>query len=1109
MRGWKKHETGIILLLAVGLLAVVAVGLAVDRYRTVTDVVPGNAEEVDLLITEVCAKNTSIVEDGGGKHADYIEIYNRGDDCDLEGFTLSDGKQNSEPFGPTPFASGEYKVFFVGRESMGFSLSASGGETITLRNRDGTVAAQVTTVSMLEDQVMLWNGAGYELSDAPSPGFPNTKEGSLAFLQGEPDENPSVTVSELLVSNRSSLPDENGVFCDVVELCNLTDAPVSLGGYYLSDRKENRFRYALPSVTLPVGGYLVVFCDSGSAVPSDGQPHTGFGLSVGETLYLTSPSGKYVSVEVPSLPDDRSLSLTDGGYAESPVTLGFPNDETGEAAFLNGRIDADSPLVISELLLAGDGTPVGGALCDAVEIYNRSAESVDASAWHLTDGEDLLRYTLPARTLAPGEYLVLYCDRQSGEGHTGFGLSVGETVRLVCPDFRYSEPVTCVSAGDGKSLRREEDGGEVAYRSGEVTMGFANTEDGAKQFAASVSPAELRISEALASNTKTLKGPYGTCCDWVELCNVSDQPIDLSGWYLSDDPDELRQGALPAQTVEPGEYFVVFLSKTTENLLSGYPVLPFALSSEGDRLYLSHESGGTLTVADSVVLPGLPADVSYGRPQGEDGFSALAEPSPGSANGGSAALSAAPTAVTAQGVYNGVDGLDVVLTGSGPIHYTLDCSEPTVSSPVFDGSIRLTKTTVVRAICCEPGKMPSRTVDLTYLLNEGHTLPVATLVTTPENLWDYYTGIYVEGPGAEAEFPHVGANYWQTWEKEATVSLFETDGSGFTSPCGIRIFGAYSRALAMKSFSCFFRASYGNSALRYPLFGEDGLDTYEAFLFRNTGQDYAKARMRDPLLADLISRETDVAVQKNRPVVLYLNGEFWGVYYIREKINENYVAGNYNVDQEQVDLTRANGTTSKAYQELIAYVRGHNLSDQEAYDYVASQVDIDEYIDYIIAEIYIANTDNGNIKFFRVTGGKWTWIFYDVDQSFRSADFNTVAEHLNPNGTGSMDRFSTTLINGLLRNSGFREQFLRRFAWQMTNVWAADKVVAAVDAYEQAILPEMRRDCERWDLSFSDWQAQVEGVRSFARRRGQYVLSHLKAYFSLSEDDLRTYGFPV
>ncbi len=1108
MHGWKNRETGITMLLAVCLLATVAVGLAIDRYRSVTNVVPGETEEVDLLITEVCAKNTSIVEDGGGKHADYIEIYNRGTNCDLEGFTLSDGKQTSEPFGPTPLASGEYKVLFIGRESTGFSLSASGGETVTLRNRDGMVAAQMTTVSMLEDQVMLWNGTGYELSDSPSPGFPNTNAGRLAFTQGEPDENPSVVVSELLASNRGSLPDENGMFCDAVELCNLTDAPVSLGGYYLSDRKENRFRYALPSVTLPSGGYLVVFC-GGETSDSPSSPHAGFGLSAGETLFLTAPSGKYVSVEVPSLPDDCSLSLVNGAYSESPITLGFSNDEAGEIAFLNSRIDADSPLVISELLLAGDGTPVGGMLCDAVEICNRSDAPVDTAGWYLTDNEDPCRYALPARTLASGEYLVLYCDRQSEEGHTGFGLSAGETVRLICPDFRYSEPVTCVFAGDGKSLRREEDGGEVAYRSGEVTIGYANTEDGAKQFAASAATAGLCISEVLASNTRTLRGPYGTCCDWVELVNVSDAPIDLSGWYLSDDPDELRQGALPAQTIAPGEYFVVFLSRTTENLLSGYPVLPFGLSSEGDRLYLTHEDGGTLVVADSVVTPGLPSDVSYGRPQGQEGFSALTEPSPGSANSASAALSETPSALTAQGVYNDVDGLDVRLSGPGEIHYTLDCSEPTVASPVLDGEIHLTESTVVRAICCEPGKEPSRILDLTYLLNEGHTLPVASLVTTPENLWDYYTGIYVEGPGAEAEFPHIGANYWQTWEKEATVSLFETDGGGFTSPCGIRIFGAFSRVLEMKSFSCFFRASYGNSSLDYPLFGEEGLNSYEAFLFRNTGQDYAMARMRDPLLSDLIGSMTDVAVQKNRPVVLYLNGEFWGVYYIREKINENYVAGNYNVEPEQVDLARANGAGSSAYQQLISYVRSHNLAEQEAYDYVASQIDVDEYIDYIISEIYIANIDNGNIKFFRANGGKWTWILYDVDQSFRSAEFDTVSEHLNPNGTGSMDRFSTALINGLLRNSGFREKFLRRFGWQLTNVWAEERVLAAIDSYEQAILPEMERDCEHWNLRFSDWQQEVEGVRTFARRRTEYVISHLKTYFSLSEDDLREYGFPV
>ena len=1103
MRRMKHRETGIALLLAACLFAAVALGLFLDRFRSVTEVVEGEAEDVDLLITELCAKNSSILEHDG-KYMDYIEVYNRGEACNLRGFTLSDGKTTSKPFGDMPIAAGAYQLIFISRETTGFSLSSSGGETVTLCNRDGTVAAQVTTVSMEADQVMSWNGNGYELTDRATPGFPNTDAGYLAFTTGEPDDNPAVVISELLVSNRGVLPDANGRFCDVIELHNVTDQPVSLGGYFLSDRQENRFRGELPAVSLPADGYLLVFCDSAAADAS--QVCVKFGFSEGETAVLTAPSGKYVSVPVPAMPENRSLSLIDGAYVESEVSLGFPNDKNGELAFLESRMNPSSPLVINEILFSGDGTPYNGKFCDAVEIYNRSGSPVDTAGWYLTDGEDPMKYALPSRVLEPGECVVLVCDRQSEAWHTGFGLSFGETVRLIGPDFRYSEPVTCVSAGDGCSLLRQEDGdGEVFYRSGEVSMGYENTAEGRRRFLALSAPSGLQISEILASNTESLRGPYATCCDWVELYNGSDAPVDLSGWYLSDDSDELRRGALPAQTLQPGEYYVVFLSKDPTNLLPGYPILPFGLSSGGDRLYLTHEG----TVIDYAVIPSLPANVSYGRPAGETAFAALSEVSPGKANGGAAVLSAAPVAKTAQGVYNDVTSLEVFLSGEGTIYYTLDCSVPTTQSAVYNGSIRISKTTVIRAICCEPGKTPSRVVDLTYLLNEGHSLPVASLVTTPENLWDYYKGIYVEGPGAEAEFPHVGANYWQQWEKEATVSLFETDGGGFSSPCGIRIFGAYSRALAMKSFSCFFRSEYGNSSLQYPLFGEEGLDVYEAFLFRNTGQDFPKARMKDPLLTGLLASKTDVAVQKNRPVVLYLNGEFWGVYYIREKINENYIAGNYNVSPDEVELSRANGTSSENYQELIRYVRNHNLSEPEAYAYVASQIDIDEYIDYIVAEIYIANTDNGNIKFFRTDGGKWTWIYYDVDQSFTTYTHNTVAAHLNPAGTGSMNRFSTALINGLLRNREFRDKFLRRFAWQMENVWAPERVVAAIDAYERAIQPEMQRDCEKWDHSYADWQRHVNNLRTFARERPDRLLPMIKAYFSLSDAEMRQYGFAV
>lgn len=1111
VRKLKNRESGIALILAACLLVAVGIGLLLDHFRSVTEVVDGEAEDVDLLITELCAKNASILENGG-KYADYIELYNRGDACNLRGFTISDGKTTSDPFGDMPMAAGEYKVLFLEKDTTGFSLSAAGGETVTLRNRDGTVAAQVTTVAMGEDQVMSWTGAGYELTGRATPGFPNTDAGYQAFTTGEPDEDPAVVISELLISNRGVLPDEKGRFCDVVELHNVTDQPVSLGGYSLSDRQENRFRYALPSVTLPADGYLLVYCDSKSAIgEAFSQPHASFGLSAGETAVLTAPNGKYVSVSLPELPDDRTLSLVDGAYAESAVTLGFSNDEAGEQAFLESRINRESPLVINEVLLDGDGTPYGGQLCDAVEIYNRSDAPVDTAGWYLSDDEDPLKYALPSRTLESGECLVLICDKQTEAWHTGFGLSLGETVRLTGPDFRYSEPVTCVSAGDGNSLLRQGvDGGEIFYRSGEVSMGYENTAEGRRQFVAAALPAGLRLSEILASNTESLMGSYGTCCDWVELYNGSDAPLDLSGWYLSDDPKELRKGVLPAETLAPGEYYVVFLSKDTKNLRSGYPVMPFGLASSGDRLYLSHEENGTLALVDGAVIPSLPANTSYGRPAGEAGFSPLSAVSPGQANGAGAAISSAPVATTAQGVYNDVASLDVVLSGEGTIYYTLDCSVPTTESAVYNGSIRLTETTVIRAICCEKGKTPSRIVDLTYLLNEGHTLPVASLVTTPGNLWDYNTGIYVSGPGASATYPYFGSNFWKSWERSATVSLFEKDGGGFTSPCGISIFGGYSRALDMKSFCCYFRSTYGNSDLSYPLFGDEGLDSYESFIFRNCGQDFSLARMRDPMLSELLATKTDVAVQKNRPVVLYLNGEFWGVYYIREKISEHYVAGNFNVTADQVVLTSGNGEGSSDYRNLLSYVRSHNLSDPEAYAYMESQMDIDEYIDYIVAEIYVGNYDNGNIKFCRAGDTlKWTWIMYDVDQSFYNSQLNTVVEHLNPRGTGAADMYSTDLINGLLRNPGFRDQFFRRFAWQIENVWAPDRVLAAIDAYEQAILPDMGRDCEKWGRTIAAWQRSVNSLRDFAVERPTSIVTMLKSYFSLSDSEMRNYGFAV
>ncbi|MBP5231270.1 MAG: lamin tail domain-containing protein, partial [Clostridia bacterium] len=294
----KKPETKLVIVLLILLAVFIVIGVVIDRFRSVSNVVSGEAEDVDIIISEICASNRTILADSNGKYSDYIELYNRGDACNLQGFTLSDGKATSEPFGNLPFAAGEYKTIFLGKSNTGFALSTLGGETITLRNWDGSIVTQVKTVPTGADQVMSWHGAGYEVTNRATPGFENTEYGQRAFREGIPDDDPAVVINELLTENSSVLPDEKGLFSDVLELRNTTDREINLAGYYLSDRQENRFRYALPSVTLPANGFIVVYADGLAYVSQSGEIHTNFGLSAGETVILTSAEGKYTSAPV-------------------------------------------------------------------------------------------------------------------------------------------------------------------------------------------------------------------------------------------------------------------------------------------------------------------------------------------------------------------------------------------------------------------------------------------------------------------------------------------------------------------------------------------------------------------------------------------------------------------------------------------------------------------------------------------------------------------------------------------------------------------------------------------------------------------------------------------
>lgn len=1052
----------------------------------------------ELVFSELCAKNETIIADNSGRHRDYAELYNGGAPISLDGFCLTDGRGKSEPFGDVTLASGEYFLVFLGTDLTDFSLGSSGGDCIQLLDPDGKVVAQTNTIPCGEDEVMVLQGKEYVLTKEASPGFANDEEGVKMFREGKRAEDPALVISEVLVQNVSSLPDENGQFYDAAELYNRSESPILLSDFYLSDSLQERFRYRLPEIVLPAGDYLTVFCDGKMGQDDEGRLHVPFGLSMGDVLCLTGKDGFYVDAPVTYPGEDVSLLLQeDGTCVSGAVSLGYSNDEEGSTRFFESRMDENAPLVISEVLLSASDVPYAGRITDVIEIFNRSQETVSTAGWFLSDGGDPYAYSLPQVELAPGECLVIPCSREE----TGFFLSASDTLRLTGPNYKTASFVPCAMSQGMQSLCFA----DGAYALGAVTLGFTNTPEGEQAYLESTLPEGLRISEMMSANRSYLKGGYAKTCDWIELYNASDEDILLSEYYLTDDSGELRQYSLPEKTLKPGEYWVALLADSTTNLRKDLPALPFTLSSRGETLYLTRDG----EIVDYVNLPELNTDQAYGRPDGVAGFSLLSTPTPAKANSQGAEVTPDPISLTVQGAHDGVEYLEVELSSPGEIYYTTDCQRPGKGSTRYTGPIRLTETTVIRAIAYEDGKKASQVVDFTYVLNQNHALPVASLVTDPANLWDFDTGIYVEGPNGAPEFPHKGANYWQRWEKLATVSLFEMEGGGFYEPCGIRIFGAYSRALPIKAFSCFFRDAYGAPDLDYPLFGEEGLDTYESFIFRAGGQDYYRARMRDVLITSLIADHTTVAVQKYRPVVLYLNGKFWGVYFIREKLNENYVAGNYNTTPEEAIITAYNGGDVPEYRQLIQYVRTHDLSVQEHYDYVCSQVDIQNYMDYIIGEMWIGNADIDNIRFFKTPGEKWRWIMYDTDFGMWNVEYNSVADHLYPGGTGGYNAVDNDLIVKLLKNPEFKDAFLSRMAWQMNTIWTEETVCARIDELVALIGQDMEKDCKRWNSKYSTWQGWVQDLRDYVPKRNKYLLTCIQDYFNLSKAQMRDYGFQV
>lgn len=892
----------------------------------------------------------------------------------------------------------------------------------------------------------------------------------------------NIVISEVLADN-GRYPAPNGAYLDFVEVRNISENPVDISGYMLSDA-EDSIDYTFPAGTvLQPDGHIVCWCDKNST----GTEYATFGISKNgtDTIYLYNSDNVLIDEKaIPVLTEDVSyVRLDDGSWEKTDlVTPGFENTEEGKAAWL-AHIGAEGlPLVITEVMSSNRSTVTNanGEFCDWVEFYNSGEEILDLTGLYFSDSAaNPYKWQFPEIFLAPYERTVLCCSKNAAPGDADFGLSKDGCTLIVTGVLGNNILTMDVPALTADRVwAMQEDGTYVVTEL--ATPGFENTEEGRSAYNASYKPeGPLLINEVMPSNDNLMRQYDGECYDWAEIVNISDSTINLSDFYLTDDADVPNMFKLPDTELAAGESIVIICSGNTE-LTGSYIHAPFTLGRDESWLYIADSHGAYI---DCIRIYDVPYRCSVGRVSDENGTFYFAEPTPGAENGtGVEFISGMPVATTAEGVYDGVDSISVGFDAAGTIYYTTDGREPDKYSILYEGPLELTKTTVLRAICYEEGKMPSEIITTTYIINENHTLPVVSMVANP------------------GEMNYMYYNYKSSIEIPGSLSLYE-NGEKFTIDCGLEMHGHTGLEMPKKSFKINFRGKY-DGLLNFPVFGEDGPMVYDALCLRS-GQDYGRAIIREQLFTSLCLDATDdVLAQRDKYCILYINGKYHGIYCLKEAFSNLYYAENQGVDEESVTMVQA-PVGHGEFLDLIWFCQRNDMSKTENYEYVASKIDIDSLIDWMIMQAYCSNGDvQQNLRYYKSSqnGDKYMFAFYDLDWAFY---FHTCFSHvLDP----EMGWQHLGMTANLMESPVFRQKFLERVSYHMNNTLTDEIVLGRIDYYQEMLEPEIERERDRWGGTAADWRRSMDVLREFILEdHWDRMISNLDRLIGLTDEEMELY----
>ncbi len=621
----------------------------------------------------------------------------------------------------------------------------------------------------------------------------------------------------------------------------------------------------------------------------------------------------------------------------------------------------------------------------------------------------------------------------------------------------------------------------------------------------------LYINEVAASKINLNRTAYQGLTEYIELFNDGSENINLSGYSISVGQDS--EYFFDNTTIKAGKYLLLLAKGGIPAGGESIVIEDIRLNGAGETIILKDNTG---KIIDYIKTGYILGDYSFGRSADNKYKEVFFDTkTPGKKNSDREFISicAKPTFSVKGGMVS-EKSIEVDLNAQPGtiIKYTTDGNEPTSTSKTYTKPITIHENTVIRAIAINDSKLPSAITSSTYIFNKTHDIPIMFISAGDNGLFSYDHGIYAVGKGdTDSEFPFFTANYWWDAERPISIEYYEPDGKlALDFNAGIQIFGGFSRALEQKSFIIHMRDEYGLDEIYYPFFEGSDVNIYKKLILRNGGQD-TRTKMKDYFISKSAIEEGNQDGMRGQPVAVYINGEYWGLYNIRERLDADYLSSHYNLDTHNINIIAANGVAlhgnNEDWLQLQEFCISNDFTVQENYEKLANWIDIENFTDYIIFQTFFSNTDSGNIKFWRDESQtmKWRVLFYDVDLSLRDDSYHLEIIKRMFGQSGGYIGFSTHIQKALIQNPQYQEYFLQRYAYYLSEVFTDEYLESRIDKIADTMKNEMAYHTQRWKVygSYDQWLESVEIFKHNALGRGEIVAGLLQNFLNADDERMK------